>query len=210
MDTPLIGIDYGSKLAGTTVLTIAFESQLKVCQSIKKKDADKFIVDTLKDLPSGVIGLDAPLSLPGVFTNPTKYTDYFYRACDRELKAMSPMFLGGLTARAMRLTNQLRAYGWEVGEVYPVALVKAFQLLAQEGVNLSAPHGVGLSAYAKTTPSSIPQVEAELRTLLSPLGDLPELSNYHQVDSALALLATYRKVKSEGQTIGNEEGEIWV
>ena len=218
MDTPLVGIDYGSKLAGTPVLTLAFEGRLEVHQSVKKKDADKLILETLGELPVGVVGLDAPLSLPGVFTNPDKFTDYFYRACDRELKAMSPMFLGGLTARAMRLTSQLRDLGWEVGEIYPAALVKTIDLSAPQGVGLSAPQGVGLSApqgvglsaYAKNTPASIPEVEAELNRLLNSLGVLPTLKNYHQVDSALALLATLRKVKGEGLTIGDEEGLIWV
>jgi len=194
LDSPLVGIDYGSKLAGTTVLTIAFKGELRVLQSVKKKDADKFILNSLKSLPVGVIGLDAPLSLPGVYTDPIKYDDYFYRACDRELKAMSPMFLGGLTARAMRLTHQLRALGWEVGEVYPAALVKAFPF----------------SAYAKTQRESIPKVLLDLSPQLNDLGTLPILINYHQVDSAIALLATYRKVKGEGRIVGDAEGTVWV
>ena len=176
------------------MLTFAFEGQLHVHQSLKKKDADKFILETLNNFPVGLIGLDAPLGLPGVFTDPKKYSDYFYRACDRQLKAMSPMFLGGLTARAMRLASQLRGLGWEIGEVYPAALVKAIEL----------------SAYAKTQIASIPEVQSILGEFLNSLGTLPTLSNYHQVDSALALLATHRKVSGEGQTIGDEEGLIWV
>ncbi|MFK8056685.1 MAG: hypothetical protein AB8F78_11245 [Saprospiraceae bacterium] len=194
MDTPIVGIDYGSKLAGTTVLAIAFEGKIRIEQSLKKKDADKFIVDTLSALPPGKVGLDAPLTLPGVYSNSEDYSDYFYRACDRELKAMSPMFLGGLTARAMRLTSQLKKLGWEVGEVYPAALAKALPL----------------SAYAKTEASSIPEVHLELTSLLSPLGKLPELLNYHQVDGAVALLAAYRNATESGKSIGDAEGLIWI
>lgn len=193
-DAPLVGIDYGSKLAGTTVLTIAFEGEIRIEQSKKKGDADKFILQTLEALPVGIGGLDAPLSLPGVFTDKNNYNDYFYRACDRELKAMSPMFLGGLTARAMRLKDRIEKLGWQIGEVYPAALAKALPL----------------SAYAKTEVASIPDVQTELGPLLQILGTLPPLANYHQVDGALALLAVHRKVTATGITIGNEEGMIWV
>jgi len=194
LDSPLVGIDYGSKLAGTTVLAIAYQGKITLEQSKKKADADKFIMDTLKAFPIGLIGWDAPLSLPGVYTDEKNYSDYFYRACDRELKAMSPMFLGGLTARAMRLASQLKTLGWTIGEAYPAALAKALPL----------------SAYAKTQAASIPDVTDELEPLLMSLGTLPSLNNYHQVDGVIALLSAYRHVTKCGSVIGDEEGAIWL
>ena len=38
-----IGIDYGSKLAGTTVICYKKEGRLQLLQSEKKSDADAFV-----------------------------------------------------------------------------------------------------------------------------------------------------------------------
>ena len=106
-----IGIDYGSKMAGTTVIAYLKSGKLHFAQSQKKKDADLFVENWVAQHQPRAIFLDAPLSLPGVYTEPEAYDDYFYRAGDRLLRAMSPMFLGGLTARAMRLSRRLKATG---------------------------------------------------------------------------------------------------
>jgi uncharacterized protein len=120
----LIGIDYGSRVAGTTSLALLRpNSDITVFHTQKGQDADHFILDHVKQLACPcLIALDAPLSLPGVYQNLHGYSDYFYRVADRQLKAMSPMFLGGLTARAMQLSVALRSEGCEVFEAYPSAL----------------------------------------------------------------------------------------
>jgi predicted nuclease with RNAse H fold len=99
------GIDYGSKMAGTTVITYNQDNVLYQRSSVKNGDADAFILDCVTELQPGQIYIDAPLSLPLACFG--KGTDFFYREADRKLKAMSPMFLGGLTARAMKLRLQL-------------------------------------------------------------------------------------------------------
>jgi predicted nuclease with RNAse H fold len=99
------GIDYGTKLSGNTALTYQDNTGIQVLQCPKNTDADQWIITQVTHLNLEIIYLDAPLSLPGGFLG---YNDQFhYRASDLELGAMSPMFLGGLTARAISLTKRL-------------------------------------------------------------------------------------------------------
>ena len=121
---PFFGIDYGSKMAGTTVVAYVNESvQLVVLQSAKNSDADQYISEVISQLGPKQIFIDAPLSLPGSYYG--KSSDFFYRASDSLLEAMSPMFLGGLTARAIKLKSQ---FDLEWYEVYPSALVQEWHI----------------------------------------------------------------------------------
>lgn len=120
------GIDFGSKLAGTTVICYEQNNMLYFLASDKKEDADDMITAFLKHNAINKVFIDAPLSLPGVYSFPELYHDYFYRTCDRHLNAMSPMFLGGLTARAMKLKRENEALGVKFYETYPSALAKEF------------------------------------------------------------------------------------
>ena len=116
----LVGIDYGSKLAGTTVLAYTEGEEIKILQSQKKQDADQFILNFLKISSPELVGIDAPLSLPGAFR--ALNNEFFYREADKELNAMSPMFLGGLTARAMKLSASIPI---RMVEVYLGALARS-------------------------------------------------------------------------------------
>lgn len=124
-----IGIDYGSKLAGTTVIAYAHQGLIHLEKSTKNQDADQMILNFVEMHKSVLIGLDAPLSLPGVYTGLVGFEDYHYRRCDKALKAMSPMFLGGLSARAMKLKSALEKRGAKVLEVYPVMTGKELGLV---------------------------------------------------------------------------------
>ena len=115
-----IGVDYGSKLAGTTAISYLEEGKIRILQSKKKEDADQFLSELILRLSPKSIFIDAPLSLPAAYHN--KGTDYFYRKADRDCKAMSPMFLGGLTARAMKLKAQHADRNFI--EVYPAMLAR--------------------------------------------------------------------------------------
>jgi predicted nuclease with RNAse H fold len=108
----IVGIDYGAKLAGTTVAAWNENGSLHWKCSGKKQDADKWLEEKLLQLRPDLIFMDAPLSLPGVYSG--QGTDYFYREGDRALGAMSPMFLGGLTARAMQLKANLTEEGFQI------------------------------------------------------------------------------------------------
>lgn len=59
-----LGIDYGSKMAGTTAIAYLDNGEIKVILSQKNKDADAFIIATTEQLKPNSIFIDAPLSLP--------------------------------------------------------------------------------------------------------------------------------------------------
>lgn len=190
----IAGIDYGAKLAGTTVIACAQEGLLYFTSSVKGQDADAFITSwALKHRPQKIF-IDAPLSLPGKYCGLSGCEDYFYRLADQQLHAMSPMFLGGLTARAMQLAAQLRAEGIEVHETYPAYLSK-FLVLNELG-------------YKKEL-SNIGVVVQALATQFSCA--IPELPDWHHVDAALALLSGSRYQQGIAHTFGRvEEGVIVV
>lgn len=191
------GIDYGSKMAGTTVIAAPNEQRkIQFFQSEKKKDADRFIMEWVggQEIPPPLF-LDAPLSLPIVYRNSDGGSDYFYREADKAVKAMSPMFLGGLTARAMKLSHHLSTLGCTVYEVYPGHLARTWELNA---------HG-----YKKQKDYLPAVLEAIQPHLPLPLAQTPE--NWHQIDALLAFLSGYRFFQNTHQTFGSvTEGCIFV
>ncbi len=188
------GIDYGSKLAGTTVITYDSGKKLHQICSKKKEDADALILNSVKELRPTSIYIDAPLSLPLAYFG--KGEDYFYRDADKELKAMSPMFLGGLTARAMRLKAEISALEIDVIETYPGALVRSIPELNE--------------IYNKKDKSNIEALLDVLSPFLNgrQLEDLP--NNLHQFDSLLAWHSGYRHQNNQAQIIGKQEEGVIV
>lgn len=126
----IVGIDYGAKLAGTTVIARMYDhNKVDFFASEKKQDADAFILDFIKsNCDVWLAYLDAPLSLPKVYMNEKSDSSYFYRAADQATGAMSPMFLGGLTARAMKLSVDLGKQGVKVVETYPAKLAEVLKM----------------------------------------------------------------------------------
>jgi len=184
----IIGIDYGSKTAGTTALCYAGDSGFSILQSKKKEDADAWILAHVNLLRPHLVMLDAPLSLPAAYVGGG--TDFFYRRCDRELKAMSPLFIGGLTARAMQLAHGLRQQGIDVKEVYPRQVQRALF--------------PGNRAYKKSLPA--------FRKLLQRVCEytVPPLKNWHQADAVLAWLGGWRWLHGQGHNSGDPaEGVIY-
>jgi predicted nuclease with RNAse H fold len=189
----ILGVDYGSKLAGTTVVAFIAEGGVKMKAAVKGQDADNMLLELCREHKPSLVAIDAPLSLPGVFTGVTDCQDYFYRACDKETKAMSPMFLGGLTARAMKLAAQLRLMGTEVIEAYPVRL----------GQQL----GLGAFGYRKKEPN----LKAILDALEQQTGmDISEVSGLtgHHIDAALALHIGNRYISGQAECFGKQEEGI--
>ncbi len=189
-----IGIDYGSKMAGTTVVAWVEDGAIQLAQSEKKKDADRFLLTKISALQPKAIFLDAPLSLPGVYRGLAGCEDYFYRKADRELNAMSPMFLGGLTARAMKLKAAIRAeIDCEIYETYPSALA-----IEQEWKSLR---------YKKEIDQLVLLNKLLSHELELPFDKLP--SNWHQFDAAIALLSGKRFFGGNSIIIGDKvEGLI--
>lgn len=197
MNMQFVGVDYGSKLAGTTVLSFLGEGgKVRFMTSEKKKDADQFLLDAVTDLKPSYIFFDAPLSLPGVYTKPEAFEDYFYRKGDKILKGMSPMFLGGLTARAMRLKHSFESQGVKVIEIYPAVHAQRMQLKQYQ--------------YKKQL-QYIPDVLAVLRLNLPLKVDWESIKSWHQVDALLAYYAGFRYMNNEAESFGDAgEGMIWV
>ena len=181
-----ISIDYGSKLAGTTAICWAENKKIKIAQSEKKKDADLFIQKYISELKPDIVFIDAPLSLPNVYTG--KGDDYFYRKCDKELKAMSPMFLGGLTARAMKLRSHFPDVIFH--EIYPAQLRRIIFPDA--------------TFYKKERLEEFCELMENI--LPFPFSENPK--NWHQMDSALAWISGWRYKKGEAKIYGEKKEGI--
>ncbi len=196
----ICGIDYGSKLAGTTVIaSLVWEAKtINLISSRKGQDADRLILNYASQAKPGLVCIDAPLSLPGVYTKAENYTDYFFRKADRELQAMSPMFFGGLTARAMQLKRDLEALPMQVFETYPAA--QARRMYLQEK---------GYKQQLIYLPDILSTIEQELHPAV--LSHACAITNWHQVDALLALIGGIRFYKHMHLEYGNKaEGIIIV
>ena len=185
-----IGIDYGAKLSGNTAVVWKDEKGLHCRQSEKGKDSDKWLGEVILNLQPESIFIDAPLSLPSVFTG--KGEDYFYRECDRICKAMSPMFIGGLTARAMKIKDSFPDINWF--ETYPGYLAR--RILKIEDLYQKK------KAFDDTI---LDMFEAKL------IFHEGEINNWHRFDAFLAWFSGKRFSEGIHEAIGNsEEGLIIV
>ena len=187
-----VGIDYGSKLAGTTVITWNENHTLKQSSSLPKRDADKFLLEIILDLKPESIFIDAPLSLPKVYCG--RGDDYHYRECDRALSAMSPMFLGGLTARAMKIASMFKRNEIFVYETYPKGLVQQNEVLS--------------SLYTKKDSSCIPKLISELDSLTEQYNLPKSIDTMHHLDSLLAWISGYRFQNDKHLEFGSKEEGI--
>lgn len=120
----LAGLDFGAGLSGTSVLAIWDGGQVWLERERRGKPVDPWLLNRLRELKPEVLAIDAPLSLPGAYSG--RGRDFHFRRSDRLLGAMSPMFLGGLTARAMALRAATRDLHTRWVETYPsqVALLR--------------------------------------------------------------------------------------
>ncbi|MFY8107426.1 MAG: hypothetical protein ACOVO9_00480 [Bacteroidia bacterium] len=189
----IAGIDYGSKMAGTTAIAMLDENgKFSLIQSQKNEDADEMIIQMIDSFKPELIALDAPLSLPKGLYSGNPNDDFFYREIDKELKAMSPMFLGGLTARAMKMAAICKSKNIDIIESYPAAFIKAENL--QE-------------IYLKKDNSSITNFQKQ--TVNHFQFKLPKLSNWHALDACICLEIGIRKTKQTARFKGNESEKIW-
>lgn len=192
--TRFAGIDFGAKTAGTTVICMELDGHLHFFQSGVREDADIFIQGILSQYRPSQVFIDAPLSLPGAYTGLSG--DFMYRECDRICRAMSPMFLGGLTARAMQLKNLLSEPGVRFFEVYPTALADELKLAKV--------------IYDKKSPQALKEFGQWVMDY-SPVGLKHSPENWHQADSWLAWYTGWRYQEGLALSIGNpEEGLIWI
>ena len=123
----LIGIDLGGRTTAKTSISLLAIAEKEVVLFSKEYisnicgKSDSSFIKFVNDLDPDVIGIDAPLSLPD-FTS----ENYLYRKCDKELKALSPMTLGEITARAIYLKNNFTSS--YIFEVYPKTLLELHKI----------------------------------------------------------------------------------
>jgi predicted nuclease with RNAse H fold len=194
----IIGIDYGSKMSGTTVIaSLKQEEPVNFYACPKNQDADKFILDFIgREEEIWLAYIDAPLSLPMAYKRLNGKNDYFYRQADRITGAMSPMFLGGLTARAMQLKEQASKRGVKLVETYPSKLAEVLALKEQ--------------GYKKSKENLEPicQLFAEKSGLMF---DQTSVKDWHHFDALLSLYSARRFEMQSAMVFGNpEEGTITV
>lgn len=191
-----MGIDYGSKLAGTTAACSWNDNTFFLSQTVKNQDADLWIRELVKNHHPKMLFLDAPLSLPGIYSKLPGYDDFFYRRADQEVKAMSPMFLGGLTARAMQLAQALPI---PVIEVYPAARAKQLDLYSLHYKKSNEGLKACVAAVAKQLPTAIASALLEL-----------EIDNWHAFDAVLAWEIGYRQMAGKASVAGSaDEGQLY-
>ena len=168
--------------------------EVQIFQSTKGKDANAWILSLIDELKPQSVAIDAPLSLPGVYTDPTFFKNYHYRECDRLTGAMSPMFLGGLTARAMQLKAKLKSQGIEsVIETYPKMVCSLI--------------GLNMKRYKKDV-NYLQQLR--FSDYLEDALEVQEVQNWHQWDALMALLACLKHQNGTATALGDyKEGIIY-
>jgi predicted nuclease with RNAse H fold len=192
----IVGIDYGSKLAGTTVIAFYHHGIVRFAASKHQQDADKFIAEQISIMAPTYVFLDAPLSLPGRYFNSENYSDYFYREADRLLGAMSPMFIGGLTARAMKLRDYLHSTGVNVFETYPNRQAQIVE--------------VDMQKYKKDE-KNIVELASNVAIKFDLQVNYDQMSTWHHFDAFLAYITGLKYLRQEHQEIGDaEEGLILI
>jgi predicted nuclease with RNAse H fold len=192
----LVGIDFGSKLAGSTVICSYYKGRLHFDASKIREDADAFITKKLGLLSPELVFMDAPLSLPGRYSGRENFVDYFYREADRELGAMSPMFIGGLTARAIRLKDWMTTQGMMVFETYPSYEAKLLELDGK---------------MYKGDEKHLPHLALEVSEKSGLQVPLTAITDWHHFDALLAFVAGMRYMNGQHRAIGKEEeGIIYV
>lgn len=172
-----IGIDFGGKLNGTTVICYLKNRRLTYLQSTKKQDSSEMIKDFVSGHKPEFVFIDVPLSLPGVYLGLKGCTDYMYRLADRELDAMSPMFLGGFTARGIELKDYLESQGIKVIETYPADIKRKYGI--SKRTPLEESHKEFLK-YIKLPPADLPQNNHQLDALACWAGGQAYLKNKHR------------------------------
>jgi uncharacterized protein len=192
----IAGIDYGSRNSGNTVLSWkSAGGRVGFFRPPRARDADAEILRVLADLKPVLVGIDAPLSLPGRYRDIPGCIDYFYRHCDRALGAMSPMFLGGLTARAIRLRDELGHRDIPLLEVYPVQLAKHLELPE-----------CGYRGTSAAVPACLQRIAAVTHLEADPAA----ATTWHHLDALMALAIAHRVHGGGGRRIGlAEEGLIY-
>lgn len=192
----IVGIDYGYKFSGTTVICYNTFHEVRFILSSKNSDADAFILNEIVHINPDIVFIDAPLSLPGVYRHINGYFDYFFRKCDSEIKATSPMFVGGLTARAMDLKKHLNDIGIQVFETHPGKMIEVLSL----PVNI----------YKQKIADLDRMLDVLMKAVCIALNK-KLITTWHHFDSLLAFFSGLRYMSQQSRVFGKaDEGLVYV
>lgn len=192
------GIDYGSRFTGNTVIAILQEKDIFFLDVEKKVDADLFILNAADHFQPDWIFLDAPCSLPGIYRGLMGFENYHFRKADLECKAMSPMFLGGLAARAMELKSKLENKGIEVYETFPRIMARRLGL-EQCGYKISK------RDLGRCAAETVAKFQASLQI------QAKDVKTWHHLDALLALMSAMSFELNQCKRYGHpREGQILV
>lgn len=184
-----VGIDLGARSSGNTAVCHRSRGLFRFARSAKGADGDAWLEEHIARLAPAVIYMDAPLSLPGAYFG--RGHDHFFRLADQQAGGMSPMFLGGLTARAIRLAEGWRKQGIRVHEAYPAALIRnSWEFLHIASGRAIPRHKLRLMAGMCMLPP-------------------PEPADRHEADAWLCWVIGHRHQRGEATLFGvPEEGVI--
>jgi uncharacterized protein len=186
-----LGIDLGARASGNTVVCYFEHGLFRFRHSVKDEDGDAWLEGIVSELSPQAIYIDAPLSLPAAYSG--RGEDYFFRLADRQAKGMSPMFLGGITARAMQLAAGWRKQGIAMHEAYPAALIRhAWEVLDVEPRKAIPRHKLRIMAGMVALPPPVP-------------------ADRHEADAWLCWVIGHRHLRGDSLALGNTtEGVILV
>lgn len=171
-------------MAGTTAIASLSDNWITLTSCPKGQDADAWIENHVLTIQPSIIAIDAPLTLPSGLMG--LGADFHLRLADRLCGAMSPMFLGGLTARAMAMKATSKGIGIWI-ETYPswIAKMRSNCLRTDHGTIMAWLQGIW------------------------PTVALPQPVDQHQVDALLALSAAEQLRRSTSLRYGDpREGVI--
>jgi predicted nuclease with RNAse H fold len=186
-----VGLDFGGQKSGTTCIAFYEDDRIQFKQSIKGCPTDEFLINWFEQYPSvQTIFIDAPLSLPAAYID--EGDDYMYRTADKEVGGMSPMYLGAMTARAIRFKDSMEKKDLSVIETYPAQLEKLL--------------------FGRKSPKKEELPMQRVDNLSKNIGiEVSNPENRHQYDALLAWTSAWRFFKGESEEYGNEqEGLIFV
>lgn len=198
------GVDLGGKQSGNTALCVLDAEAVITLQAQRGKDGHIWLHEQIMARKVTHVFIDAPLSLPGVYRGLKGYDDYHFRLADRQLGAMSPLFLGGLTASAMELAATWREKGITTVEVYPSALVRQLGLERYYGTRHSPETVIRFLEKLRAHPKT----RKYLSQVNWNIGDSP---SRHEADAILCFLSGMRFLAGNALSYGREEeGLMWV
>lgn len=186
MEPILAGIDFGAKRSGFTAIAVQQTQLVQIFQAKAKQDADIWVREILLDLGVTAVAIDAPLSLPGALVGLNAFDNFHYRKADIESKAMSPMFLGGLTARAIELKSWADHNGMEMYETYPKKTALHLNL--------------DMNSYKKDQQYLATATKELFRAMNC---SAVEVENWHQFDALLALHSMLRIHIGKAKVLGD-------